>query len=39
MLGAPEYELSKLVYRLADPEQLAGKHVLVFGHGHTCRRV
>lgn len=41
MLGGPESELSKLVYRLADPEQLAGMLVLVlvFGGGHTCRRI
>jgi thioredoxin reductase (NADPH) len=35
-LGVPGEELSKVVYRLIDPEQYAGKHVLVVGGGDSA---
>jgi thioredoxin reductase/NAD-dependent dihydropyrimidine dehydrogenase PreA subunit len=35
-LGVPGEELSKVVYRLVDPEQYLGKHVLVVGGGDSA---
>ena len=35
-LGVPGEELSKVVYRLIDPEQYAGQHVLVVGGGDSA---
>jgi len=35
-LGVPGEELSKVVYRLIDPEQYKGKHVLVVGGGDSA---
>jgi thioredoxin reductase (NADPH) len=35
-LGVPGEELSKVVYRLIDPEQYSGKHVLVVGGGDSA---
>ncbi len=35
-LGVPGEELSKVVYRLIDPEQYRGKHVLVVGGGNSA---
>lgn len=35
-LGVPGEELSKVVYRLADPEQYQGQHVLVVGGGDSA---
>ena len=35
-LGVPGEELSKVVYRLIEPEQYAGKHVLVVGGGDSA---
>lgn len=35
-LGVPGEELSKVVYRLIDPEQYAGKKVLVVGGGDSA---
>jgi len=35
-LGALGEELSKVVYRLVDPEQFRGKHVLVVGGGDSA---
>ena len=35
-LGVPGEEMSKVVYRLIDPEQYAGKHVLVVGGGDSA---
>lgn len=35
-LGVPGEELSKVVYRLIDPEQYLGKHVLVVGGGDSA---
>jgi thioredoxin reductase/ferredoxin len=35
-LGVPGEELSKVVYRLIDPEQYSGQHVLVVGGGDSA---
>ncbi len=35
-LGVPGEELSKVVYRLVDPEQYRGRHVLVVGGGDSA---
>lgn len=35
-LGVPGEERSKVVYRLIDPDQYAGKHVLVVGGGDSA---
>lgn len=35
-LGVPGEDLSKVVYRLIDPEQYRGKHVLVVGGGDSA---
>jgi thioredoxin reductase (NADPH) len=35
-LGVPGEELHKVVYRLIDPEQYAGQHVLVVGGGDSA---
>lgn len=35
-LGAPGEELSKVVYRMIDPEQYRGEHVLVCGGGDSA---
>jgi thioredoxin reductase (NADPH) len=35
-LGVPGEELSKVAYRLMDPEQYQGKHVLVVGGGDSA---
>ena len=35
-LGVPGEELTKVVYRLIDPEQYRGKHVLVVGGGDSA---
>jgi thioredoxin reductase/ferredoxin len=35
-LGAPGEELPKVVYRLLDPEQYRGRHVLVVGGGDSA---
>jgi thioredoxin reductase len=35
-LGVPGEEVSKVVYRLVDPEQFRGKHVLVVGGGDSA---
>ena len=35
-LGVPGEESSKVIYRLADPEQFAGKRVLVVGGGDSA---
>ncbi|EGW54023.1 NAD(P)-binding domain-containing protein [Candidatus Endoriftia persephonae] len=35
-LGVPGEELSKIVYRLIDPEQYRGQHVLVVGGGDSA---
>jgi thioredoxin reductase (NADPH) len=35
-LGVPGEELPKVVYRLIDPEQYAGQHVLVVGGGDSA---
>jgi thioredoxin reductase/ferredoxin len=35
-LGVPGEELSKVVYRLIDPQQYAGQHVLVVGGGDSA---
>jgi thioredoxin reductase len=35
-LGVPGEDLPKVVYRLIDPEQYAGKHVLVVGGGDSA---
>ena len=35
-LGIPGEELPKVVYRLIDPEQYQGKHVLVVGGGNSA---
>lgn len=35
-LGVPGEELSKVVYRLIDPEQYKGQHVLVVGGGDSA---
>jgi len=35
-LGVPGEELSKVVYRLIDPEQYQGQHVLVVGGGDSA---
>lgn len=35
-LGVPGEELSKVVYRLIDPEQYLGKHVVVVGGGDSA---
>ena len=35
-LGVPGEEMSKVVYRLIDPEQYAGQHVLVVGGGDSA---
>jgi thioredoxin reductase (NADPH) len=35
-LGVPGEDLSKVVYRLIDPEQYKGKHVLVVGGGDSA---
>ena len=35
-LGVPGEELSKVVYRLIDPEQYRGRHVLVVGGGDSA---
>jgi thioredoxin reductase/NAD-dependent dihydropyrimidine dehydrogenase PreA subunit len=35
-LGVPGEELSKVVYRLIDPEQYEGQHVLVVGGGDSA---
>ncbi len=35
-LGVPGEELPKVVYRLIDPEQYAGRHVLVVGGGDSA---
>jgi thioredoxin reductase/NAD-dependent dihydropyrimidine dehydrogenase PreA subunit len=35
-LGVPGEELSKVVYRLIDPQQYAGQHVLVIGGGDSA---
>ena len=35
-LGVPGEELPKVVYRLIDPEQYQGKHVLVVGGGNAA---
>ena len=35
-LGVPGEELSKVVYRLIDPEQYRGKHVIVVGGGDSA---
>ncbi len=35
-LGVPGEELPKVVYRLVDPEQYRGKHVLVVGGGDSA---
>jgi thioredoxin reductase (NADPH) len=35
-LGVPGEELPKVVYRLIDPEQYGGKHVLVVGGGDSA---
>lgn len=35
-LGVPGEELSKVVYRLIDPEQYSGKHVLIVGGGDSA---
>jgi thioredoxin reductase/NAD-dependent dihydropyrimidine dehydrogenase PreA subunit len=35
-LGIPGEELSKVVYRLLEPEPFAGKHVLVVGGGNAA---
>ncbi|HYL00668.1 MAG TPA: NAD(P)-binding domain-containing protein [Steroidobacteraceae bacterium] len=35
-LGVPGEERSKVVYRLVDPEQYAGQHVLVVGGGDSA---
>jgi thioredoxin reductase/NAD-dependent dihydropyrimidine dehydrogenase PreA subunit len=35
-LGVPGEELSKVVYRLIDPDQYAGRHVLVVGGGDSA---
>lgn len=35
-LGVPGEELSKVVYRLVDPEQYKGQHVLVVGGGDSA---
>ena len=35
-LGAPGEELSKVVYRLVDPEQYRGRHALVVGGGDSA---
>jgi len=35
-LGIPGEALSKVVYRLVDPEQYTGKHVLVVGGGNSA---
>jgi thioredoxin reductase (NADPH) len=35
-LGVPGEELSKVVYRLIDPDQYAGQHVLVVGGGDSA---
>ena len=36
MLGVPGEELSKVVYRLIDPEQYRGQHILVVGGGDSA---
>ncbi len=36
MLGVPGEERNKVVYRLIDPEQYRGKHVLVVGGGDSA---
>jgi thioredoxin reductase len=36
MLGVPGEELPKVVYRLIDPEQYRGQHVLVVGGGDSA---
>jgi len=38
-LGVPGEELSKVVYRLIDPEQYQGQHVLVVGGGDSALEV
>jgi thioredoxin reductase len=35
-LGVPGEELPKVVYRLIDPEQFRGKHILVVGGGDSA---
>ena len=35
-LGVPGEELSKVVYRMIDPEQYSGQHVLVVGGGDSA---
>jgi thioredoxin reductase (NADPH) len=35
-LGVPGEEMSKVVYRLIDPEQYRGKHVMVVGGGDSA---
>jgi len=35
-LGVPGEDLSKVVYRLIDPEQYSGQHVLVVGGGDSA---
>jgi thioredoxin reductase len=35
-LGVPGEELPKVVYRMIDPEQYAGRHVLVVGGGDSA---
>ncbi len=35
-LGVPGEELAKVVYRLSDPEQYRGQHVLVVGGGNAA---
>ena len=35
-LGVPGEELSKVMYRLIDPEQFKGKHILVVGGGDSA---
>jgi thioredoxin reductase (NADPH) len=35
-LGVPGEEMSKVVYRLIDPEQYRGKHVIVVGGGDSA---
>lgn len=36
MLDVPGEEMSKVVYRLIDPEQYRGRHVLVVGGGDSA---
>lgn len=36
LLGVPGEDLSKVVYRLIDPEQYVGQHVLVVGGGDSA---